>query len=689
MGNTNSVPGREESPRMPLPMGRNKLSKPRVGSYSSRRELSCLPPVSASAASSAKAASRAVRQSQFLPPLYAAGHPDTPESSSREAYAHPRQSSLVGSIAESSIPLARYESHRRSTLGSQFSRSGPDPLISTDIAQVSHPPVGILRRRSQIFAAPPATATRRQTIGTQDIELPTSQLFALDLSERDRAQTPSGYSVLGGFKRGSLRIVNGSASPAPSTHDVRPKRRNTSPAHLNGSCYSLHATPTPQLSVSAMEPQDYFTYEKLESSYSITTDKLSVEKQAVRGDSGVGTPLSFCTALKVPSEPDIENFFASLPSPSKVYSSSQIVGDAIDVSPPVPTYDDITTIAIPEPSHTEFRGPLMPNPDSDSPPPVTVNSAEPGALDGKISVIPRKLSISSSIYSDAPSLTHRRPFEQQWETEYRGVVKPSRRPSCKGGTDSGYCSTGSIRSWGTLSRNSSKGEPQSSKDDYSNLPSRSFSRAPDQKTSRRSSAPQSDYALRCTDEYRLRSAKEGPEPVLKETKSSHRARKLSISSPFGSEPSLRSMRSIRQKIRAVVSSNDLRSKASTSPFLASHIGKRGFAVSKVLSLVLGSNQHQPLFICVIEASINRKIMQLALSSKLTIASYAIRNPSREGGRAILRQITIQDSLDVPVWLPDVWKAQAFDLEVAVERSHAQTLITCSGTWGTRDAGCVG
>jgi len=53
-------------------------------------------------------------------------------------------------------------------------------------------------------------------------EQPPTTLQALDLALAvnvvdPRSGTPSGYSVLGNFKRGSLRITNGSASPAPSS----------------------------------------------------------------------------------------------------------------------------------------------------------------------------------------------------------------------------------------------------------------------------------------------------------------------------------------------------------------------------------------------------------------------------------------------------------------------------------------
>src|SRR5690606_22155575 len=90
------------------------------------------------------------------------------------------------------------------------------------------------RRRSLVSAAPPATRTRNDTLAVPPSHIskkPSMQLDALDLVDvnLNRAQTPSGYSVLGGFKRGSLQIVNGEASPASSVGDLRLRRRNTTP----------------------------------------------------------------------------------------------------------------------------------------------------------------------------------------------------------------------------------------------------------------------------------------------------------------------------------------------------------------------------------------------------------------------------------------------------------------------------
>jgi len=87
-----------------------------------------------------------------------------------------------------------------------------------------------LRRRATLRAAPPATISRRphQPAPAPTIEIdevsphqPPPTLQALDLALAvdfldPRSGTPSGYSVLGNFKRGSLRIMNGNPSPSPA-----------------------------------------------------------------------------------------------------------------------------------------------------------------------------------------------------------------------------------------------------------------------------------------------------------------------------------------------------------------------------------------------------------------------------------------------------------------------------------------
>ena len=61
--------------------------------------------------------------------------------------------------------------------------------------------------------------------------------FSAEL-DAGRCDTPSGYSVIGAFKRGSLRIVNGAASPAPSSLPGSPilaAQRGVGPSPLSSS----------------------------------------------------------------------------------------------------------------------------------------------------------------------------------------------------------------------------------------------------------------------------------------------------------------------------------------------------------------------------------------------------------------------------------------------------------------------
>lgn len=98
------------------------------------------------------------------------------------------------------------------------SACAPPPNRNSEISSM-----GTVRRRSQLLAAPPATATRKPTkshrhsMDISDISPDPFSLATPSGNDIGRCTTPSGYSVLGAFKRGSLRIANGTASPAPSS----------------------------------------------------------------------------------------------------------------------------------------------------------------------------------------------------------------------------------------------------------------------------------------------------------------------------------------------------------------------------------------------------------------------------------------------------------------------------------------
>lgn len=112
-------------------------------------------------------------------------------------------------------------SRASSSAGSFTARTERDRTITA---------IGTVRRRSQLLAAPPATATRRTkcqslTMDYGDYVDYFSQQPYVPPVELDagRCTTPSGYSVIGAFKRGSLRIVNGAASPALSSAPASPR----------------------------------------------------------------------------------------------------------------------------------------------------------------------------------------------------------------------------------------------------------------------------------------------------------------------------------------------------------------------------------------------------------------------------------------------------------------------------------
>ncbi|RPA79709.1 hypothetical protein BJ508DRAFT_308018 [Ascobolus immersus RN42] len=136
------------------------------------------------------------------------------EPSSPKLGARSLARSIIGSVHSSVHSRVHSRSHSRTH--SFTNNSLPPPLPPTPTTRHSYG--GAARRRSQLFAAPPATATRPQHIDLPPTTFDTipQSLAHLDLAD-DRPTTPASYTVLGVFKRGSLRITNGAASPVPST----------------------------------------------------------------------------------------------------------------------------------------------------------------------------------------------------------------------------------------------------------------------------------------------------------------------------------------------------------------------------------------------------------------------------------------------------------------------------------------
>ncbi|CUS13771.1 unnamed protein product [Tuber aestivum] len=124
--------------------------------------------------------------------------------------------------------------HSTGTAGSTVRRSRANSIAGSFTVRTERDgttaAIGTVRRRSQLLAAPPATATRRTKCQSLTMDYgdyvdyfsqtPYAQTAELDAG---RCTSPSGRSVIGAFKRGSLRIVNGAASPAPSSAPVSPR----------------------------------------------------------------------------------------------------------------------------------------------------------------------------------------------------------------------------------------------------------------------------------------------------------------------------------------------------------------------------------------------------------------------------------------------------------------------------------
>lgn len=251
MGAAHSTPSQIEGGRIPITpqLPRNKLTKPRTNSNNTR-EASCLPsiPLSLSLSRSSLHGSSkpsstvnyqtviedqvsgaifAIEYSQTAPYIAGSRNPGRWDRLGDHAPDHPNYAdnlllnsvSAAPPLALGPAPVNSGTPRRGSIVMRSSTNSSAQPLNrNPDIS-----PMGTVRRRSLLIAAPPATATRKPTksrrnsmevcsITPDHLILPPEQEYDLG-----RCTTPSGYSVLGAFKRGSLRIANGAASPAPSS----------------------------------------------------------------------------------------------------------------------------------------------------------------------------------------------------------------------------------------------------------------------------------------------------------------------------------------------------------------------------------------------------------------------------------------------------------------------------------------
>lgn len=238
---------------------RNKLTKPRTNSNTTR-EPSCLPslPPSISRLSplrnsrSSPAGQYQIAEDQSQGSIFAIEYANTIQSNAvrnpgkwehagdgeSESPVHLDQQCLDSMLGVDSVLCGvaspTFVSSGVLRKGSMVTRSptnssaacAPPPGRNSEV-----PSVGTVRRRSQLLAAPPATATRKPTKSHKQTQNPPITLlspdpFAIESplgSDPARCTTPSGYSVLGAFKRGSLRIANGAASPAPSSPKASPE----------------------------------------------------------------------------------------------------------------------------------------------------------------------------------------------------------------------------------------------------------------------------------------------------------------------------------------------------------------------------------------------------------------------------------------------------------------------------------
>ncbi|KAI5811515.1 hypothetical protein DFH27DRAFT_605613 [Peziza echinospora] len=568
MGNTHSAPATSYVDR-----NVNKLSKPRLGSH--RREGSNKSPVHMSRDLSNRShpESRGAESNRGREKSRAATWQNTQENDGSRMAATPSQdgrarraSSVAAAYTEKASPISRYAS-RRNSMATPAIRTSRGEIENDTVPDVIQHPwdreqlnteSSIIRRRSQLFAAPPATASRRQELSLANLPVPETRfsgLLALDLADIDNVKTPSGYSVLGGFKRGSLRIMN-QTSPSPMTPDVRPRRRNTSPGcrtrNPNASSTSIPAIPqTPHAEFPTPGAVGYFDFNKQDTISCTDIPKLlSSEK---RPDSVIDVVSAIEPTFESPptSDDDASDTFKSVlhisnsePNPHNVgfnvihrnAERVRIVGNEAPLL-------RITNAG----QLQEFRRQhlIVDNPATNNPVNMSANPS-----------VHRSLSNGSSIYSSVPSVAPQTTNSQQKIDTEDHEGAPSRRPSVRAGIDSAY---GSMKSWRSTSwRAWSKGSSSPTR-------SRSQGRAKAKGTllpeaevvTMTQSKPVVEQPLRSTDKYRLSATIEGP--VVEIT--SIGGRKSSLTKT--GEHQLGRKKSIGEKLRAAVSITDLRNAANS------------------------------------------------------------------------------------------------------------------------------
>lgn len=237
----------------PQPQRHNKLTKPRTNTNSASTSSSsskCFLPFSIASA----------RLSTILSSSKSKTLPHDDAASRRSATLAYRPGCRVVDRADISLPvragsnsLPVREGSNSTRVSDRIGNSQVSPSLDSIITDISAP----LRRRSTLRAPPPATISRLPASVSRPVpefafdenDPAFAPLDALDLAvafDRQGCLTPSGYSVLGGFKRGSLRITNGNASPAPSSNPGSPR---LGPDYGFGQT----KTPSPQVSKSACE----------------------------------------------------------------------------------------------------------------------------------------------------------------------------------------------------------------------------------------------------------------------------------------------------------------------------------------------------------------------------------------------------------------------------------------------------
>lgn len=321
--------------------------------------------------------------------------------------------------------------------GSMATRNSANSNVQPPNRNPDIPPMGTVRRRSLLIAAPPATATRKPTKSRRNsIEVSSipSDPFTLSPEQEydlGRCTTPSGYSVLGAFKRGSLRIANGAASPAPSSCAGSPEI--SARIDYIGSNFAVPEAGGNNRPPSRVKPIIIVPYTAHEVRL-VPPSPTDWDEEKMPG-----SPFSFMRSPSIYNDEDT----LDLPVKRTEVADFAPEGPKLPTDGPTDSHENIVSV-----THNT----------------ICAESKQDGVLAKQFSS--QHASEPTCVEADSPkttSPTHNTQIDEYHSTLYgearkdndRRLRRPSMTKASGEGTDSGYSSSGSVNSWKSVLGNQS------------------------------------------------------------------------------------------------------------------------------------------------------------------------------------------------------------------------------------------